>query len=396
MLAVLVIAAPVAWAQAAPAIEWQPVVEVRQRASLTEPSVADGQPASGLVEQRARVGLEVSRLGVSARVSFQDVRTWTLETGPVTPEAFAPTIAEGWVRVEGDLTRNVGAVATVGRQKVVIHEGRIVGEDDFSAAGRFLDAVRIVGRAAPVSVEYVEARRFGDREDPMGYGARVVRVGASGENPVTAWVADALWVEDARGTDEATSTLGTYLRFDSGRWRGRADGYLQYSGAGTATLLGLSAGWVFGPNERLVAHLRYDALSSGDDDAGAGLSGGGFTGGVTADGGAAAWRPVLGDTHQFNGLLDRFAAPGTRPGGLSDLQLRVDARPAPQLALGFVGHRFWSPLERALAGTELDASAAWAFSPFASARAVGGWYAPDSPDADVQRLFGYVELDATF
>lgn len=378
MLAVLVAGA---WAQEAPALTWKPIVEVRQRVAVG--AVGDAAAVARGVEQRARLGMEVQRLGVSARVSFQEVRTWVGASGTVTPRGFSPTIAEGWARVEGDLTRNVGAVATVGRQAITVHEGRIVGADDFVPGGQFLDALRIVGRAAPVSVEYVNARRFDNEdEDPLGLGVNLLRFGAAVENPVTAWVADAIWVVDARATDETTSTAGAYVRLDSGRWRGRAEGYLQGSGDGTATLLGLSAGWVFGPNERLVAHLRYDGFS-GDDE--------------LPDGGRAPWRRVLGDTHRFNGLLDRFDDPEVTDGrGLADLQLVVESRPAPQLSTGLAVHRFWSPIDGGSYGVELDASAGWSFSPFARFRGGGAWFVPDETFPDSRRLFGYVELDATF
>lgn len=359
MLAALVTAA---WAQAAPEIAWSPVLELRERA------LHDGALT---VEQRARLGFDVERLGVSARVTFEDVRGWTESDGAVLATAGGPTLGEGWLRLEGDLTRNVGAVATIGRQPVTIHEGRILGEDPFAGEARRLDAARIVARGAPFQLEYVHARRF---DDTVGRGLHVARVGASHENPVTTWVADGLWVIDLSDVQAPLTTLGAYGRFDSGRLRTRVDGYLQDGGDTAAGLFGASAGWVFGPNERLVVHARAELLT-GD-----------------ADGGR--WRPVHGDTRTFQGLLDVYADPAARPDGLSNLQLVVDVRPTPSLALGATAHGFAARTAPGPLGVELDGRVSWWFSPFARLHAAGGWFRPADGDAD--RLLGYVELDATF
>ncbi len=382
-LVILALAAGPAHAQEAPAIEWTPVVEVRQRLFVEDRDAVDVDLPVRAVDQRARLGMEVRRLGVSVRVSFQDARRWAAASDIATPAPFLPTIAEGWVRVEGDVTRNVGAVVTVGRQPITLHEGRILGVDAFSLEGQFFDAVRLVGHVAPVSVEYVNARRFTvTDEDPLGFGVNVFRVGANASNPMTTWTADGLWVVDARRTTDTTSTAGLYLRVDTGRWRGRAEGYLQASEAGTATLVGLSGGWVFGPNERLVLHVRFDSLS-GDSSA--------------RPGGATAWRPVLGDSHRFLGLMGRFATPEDSDGrGVSDTHLVLEARVAPPLATTLAVHHFRSPLDGGAFGSEIDGTARWSFSPFATAGLGGAWFAPAPSFDATHRLYTYLELDVAF
>lgn len=352
----------------APELRWAPIVQVRQRLIF---GLLPDEDWEGAVDQRARLGIDVSRSGVSARVSFQETRAWLTRRGPVSPGQFAPEIAEGWARVEGDLTRSVGAVATVGRQPLTLHQGRILGADDFSPGGQFFDAVRLEGHARPFSFEYVNARRFADDVEPFGLGVNVVRVGASAKNPVTTYEVDGIWLVDARNTDATTSTGGLWLRFDTGRWRGRAEGYIQVSEAGAASLYSGSAGWVFGPNERLLVHLRVDGLSG--DDAG-----------------QVPWRPVLGDSHRFNGLLGQFANPDGLTDGLTDLHLVVESRPAPQLHAELEAHRYWSG---AATGSELDGQFGWDFSPFASANGGIGAYITD---AGATSSFGYLELDVHF
>ena len=361
MLAALVAAA---WGQAAPETQWTPVLQLRERARW------DG---AGALEQRARLGLEVERLAVSARVVLEDVRAWEVSPDVLTPSGAGPALSEGWIHVEGHLTRNVGAEATVGRQPVTFHEGRILGEDAFEPSGRRLDAVRVLGRAAPFAVEYVQAHDF-DGPDGPERGVSALRAGASGENPVTTWVADGLWVLGGQDDGAAASTFGGYARFDTGRLRSRVDGYVQPGESGSGSLVGVSGGWVFGPNERLVVHARWESTSG--------------------DRGGARWRPVLGDSRRFQGLLDVYADPDTRPDGVSALQLAVESRPVPALALSAVALHFVSADAALPMGAELDAAVTWWFSPFAKLRAAGGGFLSDGGDAE--RLFGYVELDASF
>jgi hypothetical protein len=366
-------------AQEAPAITWQPVLQVRQRVSLTDEGLGERPRATPTVEQNARIGLQVTRLGLSARVSFQDTRTWTGGRDVVRPESLAPALAEGWVSVKGDWTRSVGAEATVGRQTLQLEEGRILGSDPWRMDGQFFDALRIFGHAVPVSFEYVNARRFVEEEDdPLGLGVNVARLGAGHTTPVTRWTADALWVVDARRTADTTSTAGLWVRLDTGRWRSRGEAYLQSGGGGTASLVGLSGGWVIGPNERLQVHLRYDG-ASGDEP------------------GRTAWRPVLGNSRTFNGLLDRFADPDATGGqGLSDASLLLALRPAPPLRADLTVHRFAEPRGQSPYGYEADGTVHWWFSPFGALEAGGGAFLPSPTFDDTLDLFGYVELNASF
>lgn len=376
MLAVLV---SLVRAQEAPAIEWEPVLQVRQRVSLDDDSVGVAPRAAPSLEQNARIGLQVTRLGLTGRVSFQDTRTWTGGRDVVRPDSLVPTLAEGWVAVRGDWTRSVGADVVVGRQPLELEEGRILGTDPWNIEGQFFDALRLRVHALPVSFEYVNARRFveGD-EDPLGFGVNVLRLGAAHQTPVTRWAADALWVVDARRTADTTSTAGLWIRVDSGRLRSRGEAYLQSGGAGTATLVGLSAGWVIGPNERMQVHAAYDG-ASGEEP------------------GRTAWRPVLGNSRTFSGLLDRFADPeATDGGGLADSSVRLELRPAPPLRADLVVHRFAEPRTQAPYGHEVDATGSWWFSPFGVLKAGGGAFLPAPTFDDSLDLFGYLELNASF
>ncbi|MFZ5477655.1 MAG: hypothetical protein ACOZNI_12835 [Myxococcota bacterium] len=359
MLAVLV-----AHAQTPPPVTWEPVVEVRDR--------VQGDGEVGELAQRARVGIEASRTIVSARVSFQEIRAWRMDRASVSPEGFSPDVAEAWGRVRGVLNRNIHAEATIGRQALRLHEGRLLGEDDFAMEGRFFDAFRVLGTAAPIQLEYINARRF-VAGDSLGLGVNVVRAGGHHADPVTRWDADAVWLVDARRTDEVKQTGGAYVRVDSGRWRARVEAYAQPRDEGTGTLLAFSAGRVFGPNERWVVHLRGDRASG--------------------EASGAAWTPVLGDSRRFWGLLDRYGT-AAEPRGLADLHLRVESRPVPQIGADVEVHRLYSPEDGGVYGHEVDGTVAWAFTPFSDLAAGAGAFVGEGGEADAR--FGYLELHVAF
>jgi hypothetical protein len=343
----------------------EPVVEVRSRV------YGDGD--AGGVAQRARVGIEVTRTVVSARVSFQEVRAWEMSRTTVEPDAFSPEVAEAWARVRGALSRAIHAEATVGRQALVLHEGRLLGADDFEMDGRFFDAFRVVGVAEPLELEYINARRFTGDEDLLGFGVNVIRFGGHHDDPLTRWDADGVWLVDARRTDDLLQTGGLYVRVDSGRWRARGEAYAQLRPDGAGTLVAASAGRVFGPAERLVVHVRGDVASG--------------------DAGLGAWHPVLGDSRRFWGLLDRFGR-AAEPRGVADLHVRVETRPVPQVSADLEAHRFSSPHDGGVYGYELDGTVAWAFTPFSDlAAGAGGFLGAEGEEDDA---FGYLELHVAF
>ncbi len=385
-------AARPARAQEAPELRWSPVLELRDRVDVAggadpggvagggqPPAPEDGSRASlGL---RSVVGLEVERLALSARVSLADQRAWTTDPdGVVEPDIAGIGVAEAWTRVRWSLNRNVGVTATVGRQTLELHEGRILGDDDLALAPQLLDAARVELDARPFSFELANARRFVE-DDARGLGVLAARAGLSREEGVTRWVADALWVVDGRRAQTTSSTLGAYAKLESGRWLARGELYLQSRDDGAATLFGARAGHLFGMNERVLLALAYDG-ASGD--------GGG------PQGGTAAWRPVLGDQQRFRGLVDPFASSETLPAaGLGDGSVSVEVQPSARLRASLAAHAFVPTTAAGAYGWSVDGGLDWAFSPFASARGRFGAFTPLDAAYAQQRL-GRVELHVDF
>jgi len=132
--------------------DWQiaPVAEVRLRGEYRHD--VDGLD-KGLLVERTRLGVDVLRGALEARVVFQDARAIDAATSadPIAgPAPVAVTGAyEAWVEAH---TATVNpSFLRAGRQPVTWGEGRLLGAAEWSPTGRSLDAIRgrlVVGNAA--------------------------------------------------------------------------------------------------------------------------------------------------------------------------------------------------------------------------------------------------------
>jgi hypothetical protein len=132
--------------------DWQiaPVAEVRLRGEYRHD--VDGLD-KGLLVERTRLGLDVLRGALEARVVLQDARAMDVATSadPVAgPAPMAVTGAyEAWMEAH-TATVNPSFIRA-GRQPITWGEGRLLGAADWSPTGRSLDAVRgrlVMGNAA--------------------------------------------------------------------------------------------------------------------------------------------------------------------------------------------------------------------------------------------------------
>jgi hypothetical protein len=123
--------------------DWKlaPVLEVRARGEYRHD--LDGQD-KGVIDERIRLGVEVERGPVVARVVLQDARLWDLGVPDDfigQPSPFAVTGAyEAWG--EAHTSGAHPSFVRVGRQPVTWGEGRLLGVSDWSPTGRSLDAIR--------------------------------------------------------------------------------------------------------------------------------------------------------------------------------------------------------------------------------------------------------------
>lgn len=119
----------------------EPVVEARVRGEYRHD--LDGEDKGVLIE-RARLGVDVTRGSLEGRVVLQDARVWDLGVSNDVLTGPAPLAATGVYEAWGE-AHTAGAHPSflrIGRQEVSWGEGRLLGVSDWSPAGRSLDAAR--------------------------------------------------------------------------------------------------------------------------------------------------------------------------------------------------------------------------------------------------------------
>jgi hypothetical protein len=307
--------APSARAQVAPPApetlavgDWQvaPVVELRGRGEYRRDLDEENH---GTLVERARLGLDVTRGPLEARVVLQDARVLDLAGGadPIPGEgSLAVTGAyEAWAEARTDAMRP--SYIRAGRQPITWGEGRLLGESDWSPTGRSLDAVRGRLVAGDGSFELLGAV-LTDPQSGVSLDSYGELLGARAE-----WAFDPLFAIEAyalvriaqenplvsleRTVRGQTYTGALRLHGDSRGWTWGAEGAYQL---GRSTDLDVNrAAWA------ATAHVAYvyegvalrPSLQLGADYAS------GDTGGSTYRG----FDPLLPDVHVWNGAMDVFA-----------------------------------------------------------------------------------------
>ncbi len=350
-----------------PALVWRPVLELRPRFRVDLPDV--GAPSAALAAAlRARVGMDVSRGILAARVSMQDVRGWN-DTGSISYGRM-PNVGEAWAQIDATPSDNLGVTFTVGRQPLQLEDGRLIGTRDWSMKGQFLDGARLELIGAPLSVEVINARRYqGRRAEPFGAGITALRLGIGRDDPANLWQIDAVGLVDARDSRRPVTTAGGFGKVESGRFRGRLEAYGQGDAAGAGTLLGARVGWVFGPEERVVLYGE---------------------GGVES-GGAHPWQQILGDQRAYHGLL---GLPGAPADGDGSGALTLDCRLSPRLRLDAAVRQDIATARVRPLATTLESDLHWYVSPFA-AFSLGGAFRAGA-DGLALSAAGYGAIDVKF
>lgn len=268
--------------------------------------------------QRNRIGFSGGWGRMAFRVQFQDIRNYGQPGGNTQGNMGA---AEAW----GSLLLRDGIKAVVGRQKIDIDNGRVVGAANWANPGRFLDGVQLIrernkNRTAAMAAwdEVNQTRRlFVHHTQRLGVKHKLTLLAYDqhSDTEFSAFTTGLTW----------KSVLG-----NTGWWSTEA--YLQKpDGGGSGAMWTLEAGRTGPAGHTWIAGL--DLLT--DEDAG------------------AAFSPLLGTNHKFYGWMDHFYL-GAATNGLTDLHIRHLGPLSESCAWGAVFHHFRAYGFQGVLAQELD------------------------------------------
>lgn len=287
--------------------DWQlaPVAEVRVRGEYTHG--VDDQDWVFLSE-RARLGVDVQRGPVEARVVLQDAHSWDVAAlaDPFWSQGRIGSTGayEAWGEAHTASARPM--FLRVGRQPVTWGEGRLLGLADWSPAGRTLDAVRARAPVGDGACELLAAALSDPTSAPLAaYGELFGVRGEWALHPLFAIEAyvlarlaqatPALPASDAVRGQTYTGALRLYG--DSSAWTWGVEGAYQLGRAedrGQDRAAWAAAGHVAHTFERV---LLLPTIRAGFSYA-------------TGDDGKSTYRafdPLLPDVHVWHGAMDLFA-----------------------------------------------------------------------------------------
>jgi hypothetical protein len=289
--------------------DWQlaPVAEVRVRGEFRRDVDALNK---GLLVERARLGADVRRGAIEARVVLQDARSLDVATRSADPVAGPAPVAvtgayEAWI--EAHTASATPSFVRVGRQPVTWGEGRLLGAADWSPTGRSLDAVRgrlAVGDAAfeVLAVALTDPstsaslQNYGELFGARGQVALLPLFAIDGY--VLARIAQENPSTNLQGSVEGeTYTGAARLHGDANAWAWGVEGAYQL---GRATALAADrAAWA------TAGHLGHTFARVGLVP----TARVGFAYATGSDGGPTyrAFDPFLPDVHTWHGAMDLFA-----------------------------------------------------------------------------------------
>jgi hypothetical protein len=371
--------------------DWRvaPVLEARMRGEYRHD--LDGQD-KGLLAERARLGVEVTRGPVEGRVVFQDSRAWGLGVASDMVPGPSPLAVTGVYEAWGE-AHSSGARPSflrIGRQEVTWGEGRLLGASDWSPAGRTLDALRGHLTAGDWGFEVLGAVL----EDPLAPFAASSSTNIYAVSPAygelfgarAEWALDPLFAVEAYGLARLAQSNPLASLSDSVRGQTYTPA-LRLHGTGHAWTWGAEgayqAGHADGINGPTVAraaarsawatasHVAYvfehTVLSPGVR-----LGGSYATG---DDGGSTyhAFDPLLPDVHTWYGAMDLFSwsneiegnarltiVPFTDTVGAVEYRYARLAQPGGAWTTGYLNQLVGVPGNtKAGLGNEIDAHLAW-------------------------------------
>jgi hypothetical protein len=318
---------------------------------------------TSFIGQRTRANLAYMDDKVTAKFSFQNVRTWgSVNTVGNLSNSTANSVAmfEGWA--EYAFTKSFSVKA--GRQALSYDNQRIIGGLDWANQGRSFDAALLKFKGAKSKLDLgfalnadnegktnpatafatdfknMQYAHFHTDFDKLGLSLLALNIGREYVNPDTEL--DIAFMQ----------TVGAYLNFKTKKFSADASLYAQTGKIGESKVSAINgaANLTFAITEKLKATAGYEYLSGKDQ--------------TDTSSDTKSFNPLFGTNHAFNGYMDYFYV-GNHAGsvGLQDASLKF-AFPIKKVKLTATGHYFLAANELSATsdrylGTEVDLTAAY-------------------------------------
>jgi hypothetical protein len=227
----------------------------------------------------------------------------------------------------------------IGRQEMMLDNGRLIGNNDWSQWGRSFDGLVLNAKTTPVDLKVwfhkvLEADVFGGDDTNLG-GFQVHR---EVENSYSFSIN---YVYSSVESVNNLHTFGGIVSVPVNSFGIRGELYYQFGDAPAdmdygAFLGSLGLSYTFEGDKKPMIYFNFDYLS-GDDDA--------------SDDSIGSWTMLYPSNHLFYGMMD--IAEGLAPGmGLMDIWLGFSVMPAEKWSLALDGHYFQTTEDVVTAGDE--------------------------------------------
>lgn len=353
-------------------------LDLRYRYENVDEQSFDNSAEASLL--RTRLTLQSGSIGrMSALLEVDDVRSVGTEDYNSTENGKIefPTIADPEGTEVNQAFLRFGAEnadATLGRQRILLDQGRFIGAKPWRQNEQTYDAVRLEWRAKPglaIDASYVKQvnRVFGP---------------ADGSNPAD-WHGDSTFLRASYDISEEHSVVGFAYLLDVDPQMGFTAGKTVNNASDT---VGLTYRGVFSgvkvlaryatQTESGASELDYQAsyyVIELDAPVGGGMRLKAAHEVLGADNGVGFGTP-LANGHRYQGWADKFlATPGD---GLSDTWVSLDGNVGP-LALTARYHDFNAEASSGSFGTEIDLQARWVINKWLTATAKAAVFETDNP-----------------
>lgn len=280
-----------------------------------------GENSTSFVSQRSRLNFNFKQEKLTAKLTFQNIRTWGDIATTAQADKNGVALFEAWAQYDFNAKWN----ARLGRQVISYDNQRIFGEIDWAQQGQSHDAAvfsfhpknhqldlgvafnsaaeNLIEPAAPYTINYksMQYAWYHTQFSKLNMSLLLLNTGYEYAEPDTSLTVD------------YKQTFGTYLSYKENKWDTNLGLYGQSGKSNdnsvNAWYAGASLGYAI--TSKFKATLGYEFLSGKDqDDSSADIK---------------SFSPIFGTNHGFNGFMDYFYVGNHQNSvGLQDAYLKLN------------------------------------------------------------------------